>query len=174
MTKFSGRRTLPPPTQRSVPPLLLVRCWPFPSLLVNWCLWADNTASLIHNSWNTTHLFFPFLALLFHLCPKLSQHPIVLAVHKHVITLLTSLPPSRLILNSFSFMINNQLLLDLQAFCGGLLNCSRQCFWNNKIWCKSEILNVSVISFVHCLGTLLCESVWIMWLRQLSFLSVAV
>lgn len=54
----------------SVPPLFLVCCWPFPSLLVNWCLWADNTASLVHNSWNTTRPFFLPLSrfLLFSLC----------------------------------------------------------------------------------------------------------
>lgn len=58
------------PAQCSVPPLLLVCCWPFPSLLVNWCLWADNTASLIHNSWNTTRPFFLYHVLFF--SPSLS------------------------------------------------------------------------------------------------------
>lgn len=47
-------------------------CWPFPSLLVNWCLWADNAASLIHNSWNTTHPR-SLPPSLFHLCLKLAQ-----------------------------------------------------------------------------------------------------
>lgn len=54
------------------PSRLLVSCWPFPSLLVNWCLWADNAASLIHNSWNTTHPL-SLHPSLFHLCLKLPR-----------------------------------------------------------------------------------------------------